>query len=177
MKRKEERRKKREERREKKEERREREEGRGREGGSVVLSSFAFLLSSILFSCMPWKDDHERDSFGTKEEMEAPPGPNEIKARVMNDAINWRRLREHLDEGRAECPEIKFTTEGTLCAKDDEELTIVNFPGDAPDKPNRVEETGYYCPKESVYYYHYRGGRDRLDVWIGPCKVTWNRGN
>ena len=125
---------------------------------------------------MDWKEDHEKDSFGLQDEdPNAPPTQNEIRGRVINDAVNWRRLRDHLDEAKADCLAVKTGEKGPSCAADGETFEVVHFPGDPPDKPYRVEETAYYCPKESVYYYHYVGGRDRLDVWLGPNKVTWNR--
>jgi len=139
------------------------------------MKRISILALVALSSCMNWKDNHEMDSFGGKEELEGPPTPNEIRARVINDAVNWRKLREHLEEGKADCPAVKMGAEGAECAADGEELEFIAFPGDPPDKPNRVEETAYYCSKESVYYYRYVGGRDRRDVWLGPCKVTWNR--
>lgn len=147
------------------------------EGQRKGLMLLAVLL---LAGCeMDWKNDHERDSFGREEtDPDAPPSPHEIKARVINDARTYRMLREKVaEEGRADCAEIEFKEGKALCKADHEKLDVIHFPGDAPDKPYRVEETAYYCAKESVYYYHYVGGRDRLDVWMGPCKVSWNRGN
>lgn len=130
----------------------------------------------VPLGCMDWKHDHEKDSFGLQDDdPDAPPTPNEIRARVINDAVNWRKLRDHLGEGKADCPAVLGTPEGAKCSADQEPFEVVHFPGDAPDRPNRIEETAYYCPKEGVYYYHYMGGRDRLDVWLGPCKVSWNR--
>gem|GEM_PF-5821120 len=135
-----------------------------------------WALCCLTAGCMKWRDDHEKSSFGMEDDdPNAPPTSTEIRARVINDARNWRQLREHASEGRAECPELKLDEPQPLCLKDREKVEVIQFPGDEPDRPNRVEETAYYCPKESVYYYHYRGGRDRLDVWLGPFKVTWNR--
>lgn len=137
------------------------------------------LAVLLLAGCeMDWKHDHERDSFGREDtDPDAPPSTSEIRARILNDARSWRMLREKAEEeGRADCREIRFVDGGPICAKDEEKLVVFQFPGDSPDKPYRVEETAYYCGEESVYYYHYVGGRDRLDVWMGPYKVTWNRG-
>jgi hypothetical protein len=121
--------------------------------------------------------DKQMESFGVKpEDMDAPPTPNEIRARVISDARKWRILRGRIDEGVAECKGIKFDApNGPLCAADKDEMQVVDFPEEPLDKPNRVKETGYFCHKESVYYYHYEGGRERKDVWLGPFHVGWNR--
>ncbi|MBI2898940.1 MAG: hypothetical protein HYY17_02035 [Planctomycetes bacterium] len=125
---------------------------------------------------MKWKDDHEKDSFGIPDDdPNAAPTPTEIRARVINDARTWRRLRDRVEEGTAECAQVNLKGEWPTCAKDKEKFEVVHFPGDAPDTPYRAEETAYYCAKESVYYYHFSGGKERLDVWLGPFKVTWNR--
>ena len=141
------------------------------------MRRWTILGLAFLSSCMDWKEHHEMDTVGlTEEELKAPPGSNEVRARIINDVRTWRRLREHLDEGKPDCTAVKAEKEGPRCAADDEAFELIRFPGDPPEKPDRVEETAYYCPKESVYYYHYVGGRERLDVWLGPYKVTWNRG-
>ena len=134
------------------------------------------LLLLLPMGCMKWRDDHEKESFGVQDDdPSAPPKATEIRARVIFDVRKGRMLREHLEEGTAECREVVLKGEWPSCKKDQEKFEGVYFPGDSPDAPYRVEETAYYCPKESVYYYHFSGGKERLDVWLGPYKVTWNR--
>jgi hypothetical protein len=46
---------------------------------------------------------------------------------------------------------------------------------DLADQVHRVDESAYYCRSEGVYHYHYVGGPQKLDVWLGPFKLVRRR--
>jgi hypothetical protein len=107
----------------------------------------------------------------SKTELEAGPSDKQLHAAILSDVRRWRVLEQRLDEGQPTCTAWKAEREKTLCVADQAEMTIFNLRTDLQDQPYRVEESAYYCPKESVYYYHYAGGPRRLDVWLGPFKI------
>jgi len=114
--------------------------------------------------------EHELRGF-TKEELEAGPTYHAMKGALLNDVRVWRELDRKLDEGSPDCPGIVRKLGVPRCAKDDEELVHFPLKDDLPDKPYRVDEEAYYCPLESTYFYHYRGGPRRRDVWLGPYRI------
>ncbi len=134
----------------------------------------------LLAGCIPdlYQDDEEYETFGLSEEdLDGPPTPNELRARVINDALRWRFVRQRLDtEGKPASDFVRETDQGPACSRDEEPLNVITFPGQDVDRPDRVVETAYYCPLESVYWYHYEGGVRRRDLWMGPYRVSWNRG-
>ena len=111
----------------------------------------------------------------TQEEMDAAPGQHETKAALTADVRKWRRLDHRLDEGRAACPAITGIEKKPTCVACQEEMEVYSLKKDLADQPYRVEETAYYCRKESQYFYHYVGGRKKLDVWLGPNALDRKR--
>jgi len=107
----------------------------------------------------------------SKAELEAGPSDKQLHAAILSDVRRWRFLDRHLDEGVRTCSAWKAEGDKTLCTADQVEMTLFILRSDLQDQPYRVEETAYYCPKESVYYYHYTGGPKQLDVWLGPYKI------
>jgi hypothetical protein len=107
----------------------------------------------------------------SRAELEAGPSDIQMHAAILNDIRRWRQLDRHLDEGVATCSAHKFVEGKLRCADDQAEIASFDIKIDPQDLPNRIEETALYCPKESVYYYHYVGGPRKYDVWLGPYKI------
>ena len=63
----------------------------------------------------------------------------------------------------------------SICARDEKPFEVYSLRSELPDEPYRVSETAFYCREESVYYYHYVGGKDRRDVWLGPYRLRRER--
>ena len=125
-------------------------------------------------TCVHWRSDAER--FGlTDDELNAPVPSSRLRGAILNDVIIWRGLREKLDEGRPECPMVIVRNGFMTCARDETTFEVFSLRSELPDEPYRVVETAFYCRAESVYYYHYVGGRYRRDVWFGPFKLERKR--
>lgn len=120
-------------------------------------------------------DDVELRTGMTQEEMDAAPGHHEMKAALISDVRKWRMLDQRLDEGRAACPGITWRERVPVCASCKEDMEVYSLKKDLADQPYRVEETAYYCRKESQYYYRYVGGRKKIDVWLGPNAIERKR--
>ena len=120
-------------------------------------------------------DDAELRTGMTQEEMDAAPGHHETRAALTADVRKWRMLDHRLDEGRAACPSITWKEKKPVCVPCEEEMEVYSLKKDLADQPYRVEETAYYCRKESQYFYHYVGGRKKLDVWLGPNSLDRKR--
>ena len=149
--------------------------------GLVGMGVMMFQLGIFLLAgCFPdlYQDQKEYESFGlNKDDLDGPPTSHELRARVINDALRWRLVRQNLElKGKASCDFVKYTENGPVCSGDKEPLNVITFPGDTIDRPDRVVETAYYCPEESIYYYHYEGGVRKRNLWLGPYRVSWNRG-
>lgn len=134
------------------------------------MRSWAVLLLGLGGCAEAIVSDEEMRGY-KKSELEAAPSDMQIHAAILNDVRRWRNLDQHLDEGQPICVAWKLEGGKTVCVADHVEMTVFTLRSDLNDQPYRVEETAYYCPKESVYYYHYWGGPRRLDVWLGPYKV------
>ena len=106
-----------------------------------------------------------------RSELEAGPSDLGMHAAILSDVRTWRNLDRHLEEGTPTCFGFRLAGAKTLCAADEAEMTVFDLRKDLLDQPYRVDETAYFCPKESVYYYHYEGGPRRLDVWLGPYRI------
>ena len=136
-----------------------------------------FLFLGGCFSDF-YTDKKDYETFGLQEEdIEGPASENEVRARILNDAIRWRFVREKIDrEGRPHCDFVAYSDLGPVCSRDKSPLHVIVFPGDTSDRPDPIVETAYYCSQESIYYYHNQGGFRKRDHWLGPYRVTWNRG-
>jgi hypothetical protein len=113
----------------------------------------------------------------TPEELEAGPGYHQMKGAILNDVRIWRELEKKIElEGRKEMPrEIAYAQGVPICDYDKTDLEIFQLKSDLADQPYRVEETAFFCKKESIYYYHYRGGKKKLDLWMGPFRIDRKR--
>lgn len=133
------------------------------------------LLAAALAACDLRPNDAELRTGMTEEELNAPPGYHEMKAAILNDVRKWRMLDHRLEEGRPAVSAIEWMEKAPHCVRDKEPMEVYNLRRDLPDQPYRVEETAYYCRKESFYYYHYFGGRKKTDVWMGPFGIERKR--
>jgi hypothetical protein len=107
-----------------------------------------------------------------RDEIEAGPSDKGWHAAILSDVRRERMLDRHLDEGVATCSAFKYEGAKTLCAADEAAVMIFDFTKGPQDHPYRVDEKAYFCPKESVYYYHYIGGPRKLDIWLGPYRIN-----
>ena len=126
--------------------------------------------------CVHWQTDADRFGF-TPKELEEPPSSYRLTGAVLDDVRNRRRLLEHLVEGRPNCDAIFYRNNKATCAKDESTLEVYPFPNKDPFSPHQVEETAYYCLQENLYYYNYKGGPYRLNVWFGPNRLERTRPN
>lgn len=107
----------------------------------------------------------------SRAELEAGPSDIQMHAAILNDVRRWRQLDQHLGEGVATCDAYHYAEGKLRCSGDQSEMTSFELKSEPQDQPNRIEETALYCPKESVYYYHYVGGPRKFDLWLGPYKI------
>ena len=133
-----------------------------------------FILSAAM-SCDP-QPSHAQITIGmSQEELDAEPGFHQMKAALITDVRVWRELTKRLDEGKKICEGIVFVDNEPCCARDQALLEIYILRNDLPDQAYRVDESVYFCNLEGTYYYHYRGGPRKLDVWLGPYKLVRRR--
>ena len=133
------------------------------------------VLVLALAACDAMPPDHEIRAGLTKEDLEAGPSYHQIMGAIINDVRVWRELDKKLDEGKAVCTGMFYEDNVAKCANDKEDLEFYVFPDKTRDALYRVEESGYYCRKEGIYYYHYVGGQKGLDVWLGPYPLRRDR--
>jgi hypothetical protein len=117
-------------------------------------------------------EEHRMASRGlTKDDLEAPPNDNEIRAAITRDVRqNWIPIAE-LDQGTPKCDGITWEGRKPICAGDQEPMKVFTIWNDSPDKQYPVVETCYFCPKHSIYWYHYQGGGRNRDTWLGPRRL------
>jgi hypothetical protein len=109
----------------------------------------------------------------TKDDLEAGPNDNEIRARIVNDVRSTWLPQAYLDRGRADCPVIRFEGTRPICKADEAPMKVFTIRyDDARDRAYWVRETCFFCPTESHYWYHYEGGDLKRDVWLGPRRVN-----
>ncbi len=113
----------------------------------------------------------------TPEELAQGPTSHQMKGAIISDIRVWRELDKKVAvEGRKEMPSTIIYQGGfPVCDIDKTDLEIFSLKSDLADQPYRVEETAYYCKKESLYYYHYQGGPRRLSLWMGPYHIDRKR--
>jgi len=113
----------------------------------------------------------------TPEELAAGPGYHQMKGAILNDVRIWRELEKKIEtDGRREMPKSIYYDKGVpVCDYDHTDLEIFQLKSDLADQAYRVEETAFYCRKESIYFYHYRGGPRKLDLWMGPYRIDRKR--
>lgn len=138
---------------------------------SSGLRKFAAVVLLIAGGCNLRPTEWEARGLN-REDLEAGPTYHSMKGAILNDVRIWRQLDQKLDEGTLECAGIIREQAVPKCAKDQEELVHFPLKEDLPDQPYRVDEEAYYCPLESVYFYHYAGGPRKRNIWLGPYKVN-----
>jgi hypothetical protein len=84
---------------------------------------------------------------------------SEIRARITSD-VRTNRLEERLAEGKPTCDAVRWVDEKPTCARDGATMAVVTL---------RREETAYYCPEETIYWYHGSG------LWLGPFKTRLSK--
>jgi hypothetical protein len=136
-------------------------------------AALALLGSGCVMNLRP--NDAELRTGMSQAEMDAAPGHHETRAAIINDVRKWRMLSHRLEEGRAGCAAITWREKTPVCAKCMEDMEAYTVREDQPETSYRVDETVFYCRKESQYYYHYVGGKKRLDVWLGPYALERKR--
>jgi hypothetical protein len=110
-------------------------------------------------------EEHRKASRGV--EPEGPWTDSEIRARIIND-VRDQLYRERVEEGKPTCDGITWEKATPLCARDKARMIIVPISSEGIDRQYPVEETAFLCPEDGLYYYHYSGGKKRLDMWFGP---------
>jgi hypothetical protein len=138
-----------------------------------VVKRLAVLFGTlgVLSACEITAHDYEMRGF-TKEELEAPPSFHEIRAALIADVRRWRMLESRLEEGVPTCSALIYVANAPTCAHDKEPFEVYSLRDDLRDQPYRVEEKAYYCRTEGLYYYNYVGGPKKLNVWLGPFKLS-----
>lgn len=113
----------------------------------------------------------------TPEELAQGPTYHHMKGAILNDVRIWRELDKKIAfEGTKGLPSgIAYDGGIPICHYDKTDLEIFSLKSDLADQSYRVEETAFYCKKESVYYYHYQGGPKKLDLWMGPYRIDRKR--
>jgi len=89
-----------------------------------------------------------------------------IKAKILTDVRVGRELQLHLDKGRKE-PGIPGSSEFRL-----QELEAFVLRDDPKEQGEAVTEAAFYSPSTRTYFYHYVGGPNRIDVWMGPFALN-----
>ena len=134
------------------------------------------ILLGALAACDIRPPDHEIRFDLSKEELEAPPSYHQWKGALLMDIRVWRELDTKVRQGTRRCAALGYDEDGlALCTHDEEPFLIFDLTKDIPGTQNRVRELAYLCQEESVYYYHYIGGPDRLDTWQGPFRIARRR--
>jgi hypothetical protein len=137
-----------------------------------------FLVVPLLFAvcsastCDGRPSDSAMRTHMSDEEMNAPASYHQVKAAILTDVRVWRELDKRLPEGRKVCAGIVMVDGEATCANDQELLEVYPLKNDLADQVHRVDESAYFCRKEGVYHYHYVGGPQKLDVWLGPYKLV-----
>jgi hypothetical protein len=144
------------------------------------MKQWAVAVAALLMSgCFPeFENPHLEPRGLTEEELNRPPGHNEIRAALVNDARNRRSLRFSLDDGQRTPPDaIKLDRYGVQAvrAKDGFKLWRVPVWEDHPEKSHAVTELAYWDDEQRVYFYHYEGGNPHRDVWMGPFPITFSK--
>jgi len=142
----------------------------------LLLATLAAALSTAA-QCDKVPPDSQLRADLSPEELNAGPSYHQMKGAILNDVRIWRSLDKKIEtEGYKEFPGAIDNTQGTpICTHDLTEYEIYSLKSDLADQPYRVEETAYYCKKESLYFYHYQGGAKRLNLWLGPYKIERRR--
>ena len=114
----------------------------------------------------------------SKEELEAAPSYHQMKAAILYDVRVQRELESKVSspEAQREPPRAIMWVKGLpICSQDQTEYEIYRLKEGLLDQAYRIDETAYLCRKESVYYYNYKGGPKRLNVWLGPNRIDRRR--
>jgi hypothetical protein len=145
-----------------------------RKGPFLLVAAAAALTAG---TCDPRPHDYTLRTGGDPSELTEPPSAHAVKAAILNDVRRDRMLHLRLDEGRRDCPWILYQENRPVCAAEKcrKPLEFYSIKSDPVDQPYRVDEMAFYCRGESLYYYNYRGGPRKLDVWLGPYRLERRR--
>ena len=143
----------------------------------MLLAAVCAALNTAAQCGMTTPPDSVLRSEISPEELAAAPNSNQMKGAILNDVRIWRELDKKVEtEGYKEFPRAIDNSSGLpVCTNDQTEYEIFSLRSDLADQPYRLEETAYYCKKESVYFYHYQGGPKRLNLWLGPYRIDRRR--
>jgi hypothetical protein len=133
-----------------------------------MRAAAAALLLTLAACEAMMRPEHEYRAHMSKEELEAGPTYHQMMGAILYDVRVWRELDKKLEEGKTACAGIVEENGLRYCAKCQEQLQVYIFPDKTKEQLHRVEESAYYCSKEGFYFYHYVGGRNGLNVWMGP---------
>ena len=144
-----------------------------------MKQSIVIAVVLVAAGCMPeFENPHLKVRDLTEEDINAPPGRQEIKSAIINDIRNRRALHLILDEGRRAVPEeIKLDPYGQQAtrAKDGTALWRVQVRDDDPERHHAVFECAYWDDGNQWYFYHYEGGNPDRDVWMGPYTLKFSK--
>ncbi len=134
-------------------------------------------------------EEHRMASRGlTKDDLEAPPNDNAIRAAITRDVRETWLPEAELSNGLASCAGVRFEGAKPLCAFEkapvvavasqpdrmcSEPMKIFTIRNDAPDRQYPVYETTYFCPQHSLYWYNYQGGPRERNTWLGPRRLRF----
>lgn len=139
----------------------------------AVLSAALAMLAGCDFT---FENPHLRTRGLTEDDLNAPPGKQEIRAAVVNDVRERRALHLVLDQGTKDPPpEIKLDPHRNQVerTKDAFPLWRIKIKEDPIERVHAVFEYAYWDDEQYVYYYHYEGGTPHRDVWLGPYALKF----
>ena len=112
----------------------------------------------------------------TEDDLNAPPGKQEIRSAVINDIRERRALHLVLDQGRkSPPPEVTWDPHHNQMkrTKDEFPLWRIKVKEDPIEKVHAVFEYAYWDDEQYVYFYHYEGGTPHRDTWLGPFPLKF----
>lgn len=111
----------------------------------------------------------------TKDDLTAGPTDHAVRARILSDVRATWLPEAQLESGSASCPDLRFEEGRAACVRDGSAVHRYPLRADPPDRRYPVQETAWFCPEESHYWYHYVGGDRNLDTWLGPRKIRFRQ--
>ena len=139
-------------------------------------------IASLLFAgCTDYfqerADEHRLASRGlAPEDLNGVPSENDVRARITNEVRTNLFAARIDDDGKPSCDAIKWEKGAPMCVKDNVEMMTVSIRSDSTERQFPVEETGYYCPQDTSWWYHYAGGRPIKEAWMGPFTTQFKPG-
>jgi hypothetical protein len=133
------------------------------------FAMLALVFGGCSFDFEARAEEHRQSRYGlTKDDLDnLAPTESDIRARITNDARE-NVYSARLDEGQDACDAILWDRGAPVCARDKTPMKVVPLRKDTTDRQFPVDETAYYCPEDTQYWYHYEGGPQMRNVWMGP---------